>query len=199
MHRTSFIGAARVARVAAAALIATLLFGCAAVKLPPPVASADTVQSLRGANVQPVKAGTFALAPDKAPAMDREQGGLRGSTVSADTGSFAQYLKDVIVSELKAAGLYDETSKTVIQGQLTDSQLDAAMGTGTGRLAARFTVTRDGQQVYQKELSVDGRWESSFVGAVALPAAINNYGQFYKALARKLFDDPEFRAAAARK
>lgn len=195
MNSTSINMFSRIARLAAIGFIGATLFGCAAVKLPAPTATGETVQGLRGANVQPMKAGTFALAPGKDANMDKTQGGLRGSSVSAESGSFAQYLKDVVVTELKAAGLYDEGSKTLIDAQLTDSQLDAAMGTGTGRLAARFTVTRDGKKVYDKELSVDGKWESSFVGAVALPAAINNYGQFYKQLAAKLFADPDFRAA----
>lgn len=185
----------RAVRLAALAVVATTLFGCAAVKLPAPTATGDTVQNLRGANVQPMKTGSFALAPGKDANMDRTQGGLRGSSVSAESGSFAQYLKDVIVTELKAAGLYNDGAKTVIDAQLTDSQLDAAIGTGTGRLAARFTVTRDGKKVYDKDLAVEGKWESSFVGAVALPEAINRYGQFYKQLAAKLFEDPDFRAA----
>ena len=186
------------ARSAALAAFCAGLFGCASVKLPAPTASADTVQKLRAANAGPVKAGAFAPGPGLKADADRSQGGLRGSTVSAASGSFSQYLKDEIVTELKAAGLYDDNARTQIDAQLTDSQLDAAIGTGTGRLAAHFTVTRDGGKVFEKELVVDGRWESSFVGAVALPEAINRYSQFYKALAAKLFEDPDFRAAVAR-
>jgi hypothetical protein len=188
----------RAARMMAAACVATTLFGCAAVKLPPPTATGDTVQQLRTAGLPPLKAGTFSLAPGRNPEMDRVQGGLRGSTVSAEGGSFAQYLREVVVAELKAAGLYDENSKTQIGAQLTDSQLDAAIGTGTGRLAARFSVQRDGKTVYDKELSVEDRWESSFAGPVALPEAINHYGRFYKQLAARLFKDPEFRQALAK-
>jgi hypothetical protein len=198
MNQHLFATGLRAARITAAAAIGAVLVGCASVKLPAPTATADTVQKLRTANLQPAKPGTFALAPGKNPDMDRSQGGLRGSSVAAESGSFAQYLKDVIAVELKAAGLYDEAAKTMIDAQLLDSQLDAAIGTGTGRLAARFTVTRDGKTLYDKQLSVDGKWESSFVGAVALPAAINEYGQFYKRLAAKLFEDAEFRAALAK-
>lgn len=185
-------------RLAAAVFVVGQLFGCAAVKLPAPTASADTVQSLKTATLQPMKAGRFSLADGKPAEMDKLQGGLRSSTVEADSGSFSQYLKDEITVELKAAGLYDEQSSNVIEARLTDSKLDAAIGTGTGRLAARFTVTRSGTVRYDKELSVDEQWESSFIGAVALPAAINHYGGFYKKLAKKLFDDPDFRAALAR-
>ena len=59
-------------------------------------------------------------------------------------------------------------------------------------------MTRDSKRVFDKELAVDAKWESSFVGAIALPAAINQYSALYKTLVAKLFDDTEFRAALAR-
>lgn len=188
----------RTARLLAAALVATTLLGCAAVKLPAPTASSDSVQQLRSADLQPMRTGRFALAAGKDADMDRSQGGLRGATVSAESGSFSQYLKDVIVAELKAAGLYDENAKALISAQLTDSQLDAGIGTGTGRLAAHFVVVRGGAAVFDKTLSVEDKWESSFVGAVALPEAINRYSRLYKRLAAELFRDPEFRRALAK-
>ncbi|HTP94982.1 MAG TPA: hypothetical protein VMK05_03985, partial [Burkholderiales bacterium] len=80
----------------------------------------------------------------------------------------------------------------------TDSKVDAAIGTGTARLAARFTVRNGGRLVYDKEIAADASWESSFLGAVALPAAINQYGALYKTLVAKLIDDPDFRRALAR-
>lgn len=176
----------------------SLLFGCAAVKLPPPGATGDTVQQLRAANLQPMRDGSFALAAGKSPEMDKVQGGLRGSTVAAESGSFAQYLRDTLVAELKAAGLYDSGAPAQVNAQLTDSQLDAAIGTGTGRLAARFTVQREGRSVFDKELAIDERWDSSFLGAVALPEAINRYSQFYKRLVAQLFNDADFRKALAK-
>jgi hypothetical protein len=123
---------------------------------------------------------------------------MRGSTVTPNDGTFSNDLRNVLVANLKAAGLYDESSDAVITGQLTDSQVDAAMGTGTGRLAARFIVTRGGRKAFDKEVVADAKWESSFIGAVAIPMAMQQYGGLYQALAGKLFADPEFRAALAR-
>lgn len=189
---------ARVVRLVAAAALGVTLFGCAAVKMPAPTASATTVEKLRGANLAVASAGSFAVAPGKPAEMDRSLSGLRGSSLTSASGSFSQQLKDEIVAALKAAGLYDERSPVVIEGRLTDSKVDAAIGTGTARLAAQFSVTRGGQRVFDKELAVDAQWESSFVGAIALPAAINQYSALYKALTAKLFEDAQFRAALAR-
>jgi len=130
--------------------------------------------------------------------MDTTLDGLRGSSVEPANGSFAKTLREELVVELKAAGLYDDASNIVITGQLTDSQVDAAIGTGTGKLGAHFTVTRDGKAVFDKTITVDAKWDSSFVGAIALPAAINQYTALYKTLAGKLFADPDFQKALAK-
>ncbi len=186
-------------RLAAVAVVSLALFGCATVKMPvPTTASADSLSTLRGANLAPAKAGAFVLAPGKPAAMDTTLDGLRGSSVEPANGSFAKTLREELVVELKAAGLYDEASNTVITGELTDSQVDAAIGTGTGKLGAHFVVTRDGKSLYDKAIVVDAKWESSFVGAIALPAAINQYTALYKTLAGKLFADPDFQKALAK-
>jgi hypothetical protein len=186
-------------RLGAAAVVSLALFGCATVKMPvPATASADNLSTLRGANLVPAKTGAFVLAAGKPAAMDTTLDGLRGSSVEPANGSFARTLREELVVDLKAAGLYDEASNTVITGQLTDSQVDAAIGTGTGRLGAHFTVTRDGKSVYDKTVVVDAKWDSSFIGAVALPAAINQYTALYKTLAGKLFADPDFQKALAK-
>ena len=179
-------------------LLGASIFGCASVKMPPPTASASTVEKIRTANLAPSTVGKFSLAPNLNPDMDKTVGGLRGSSVSGANGSYSLQLKEVIIAELKAAGLYDEKSQIQIEAQLTDSQVDAAIGTGTARLAAKFTVDKVGKRVFEKELSVESQWPSSFVGAIAIPEAINQYSSLYKALAAKLFDDKDFRAALAR-
>jgi len=194
MHPKCF----RACQYAILILLSTSLIGCVSVTMPPPSATASTVEKLRGSNLVPSTAGNFTVAPGRNPDMDRTVGGLRGSSLQASSGSFSQQLKEVIIAELKAAGLYDEKSQVQIEAQLTDSQVDAAIGTGTARLAARFTVNRMSKRVFDKEISVDDQWESSFVGAIALPAAVNHYTSLYKALAAKLFDDRDFRRVLAR-
>lgn len=174
------------------------LVGCASVKLDATSASPQVLERLRGSNLQPMQAGRFALALGKPPEMDRKLGGLRGSSLTPAKGSFAQLLKDTFIVEMTAAGLYDPAAPVTVEVDLTDSKVDAAIGTGTGRLAARFRVQRAGQKVYDKELAVEATWESSFIGAVAIPAAMNQYQAMYKSLVLKLIDDPDFRKAAGR-
>lgn len=186
----------RVIQYSILVLLGAGLIGCASVTMPPPAASASTVEAVRTANLAPSAVGTFSLAAGLSPGMDKYVG-LRGSTLSGTNGSFSQQLKETLIAELKGAGLYDEKSQIMIEGQLKDSQLDAAIGTGTAKLAANFTVDKVGKRVFEKTLTVDSQWDSSFVGAIALPEAINQYTSLYKALVAKLFNDKDFRTALA--
>jgi hypothetical protein len=181
-----------------AATAALLLVGCANVQLDAKDPTPATVEKLRTLSLAPASAGSFVLAPGKSPSMDTTLPGLRGNSLTPAKGSFAQLLKDTLIVELAAAGLYDAKSAVVIEGQLTDSRVDAAIGTGTGRLAARFVVRRSGQVVFDKELAAEASWESSFIGAVAIPMAMDRYNALYKALVAKLIDEPGFRSALAR-
>ena len=183
---------------AALALITMSLFGCGvAAKMAPPTASVETVENLRAAKLAPATTGTFEIAPGKNEALAAKYSQrMRGSTITPESGSFSQHLKEQIVADLKAAGLYDPKSGIVIEAQLTDIMVDAGNpAPGVARLAARFTVTRAGKREYDKELAVDDEWKSSSLGAIAIPAAMNHYAALYKALAAKLFEDPEFHGA----
>ncbi len=187
-----------VIRSTVVALVGLSVFGCVSLQMPPPSSSAETAEKLRAANLAPAKTGSFLVAQGTNPDLDSKLGGLRGSSLTPTGGSFSQHLKEQIIADLKAAGLYDPDSGIVIDAQLTDSMVDAAIGTGVARLAARFTVTRAGKREYDKQLAVDAKWESSFVGAVAIPMAMNQYGALYKSLTAKLFDDADFRKALKR-
>lgn len=187
----------RIIKFGAIAALSLQLVACVSVQMPAPAASAGNVEKLRAAKLAPAATGAFVLAPGKPAEMDKTLGGLRGSSMRPANGSFAEQLRDELVAELKGAGLYDAASKNLIEGQLTDSMVDAAIGTGKGRLAARFTVKREGKLLFDKELAAEASWESSFVGATAIPAAINQYGALYKALIGRLIDDVQFRAALA--
>ena len=185
--------------LAAGLAVSLQLVGCANISMSQPKATLETTAALRGAALTPAAVGKFSLDSSLSPDKDKSIG-LRGanSVASPIDGSFAQYLRESLRVELEAAGLYDAASNTVISGTLTQSEANAAIGTGTGKLAARFVVTRAGSVKYNKELSVDDSWESSFVGATAIPLAAAHYEGLYRKLTAKLLSDPEFRTALAK-
>lgn len=177
---------------------AALLTGCARIPLGAPVASVDNIQKAKGLGMAPVAIGEFKPEAGKDAKLDNTLSIRSNAVYSPINESFAQYLKETLRVELAAAGLLDPASATSIRGDLTASQLDAPIGQGTGALAARFVVARAGRTLYDKELKVNSTWESPFIGAVAIPAAVNEYSALHRKLVAMLLADPAFRTAVAR-
>ena len=182
----------------AAALALLAISGCAQLRMGAPIPSIDNMQAARASGIAPVALGAFVLAPGKSPGLDQHVS-VRSNTVYAPDGSsFARYLRATLATDLEAAGLLDAASGIVIEGLLTDSQLEVPSGTARGSVAARFTVKRSGAKVYDKELRASADWASSFVGAEAVPTAMNQYGLLYRKLVAMLLADSEFWMAAKR-
>jgi hypothetical protein len=122
--------------------------------------------------------------------------GVRGARLRAGSdGTFSTYLQDALIAELVTAGRHDAASTTVLSGTLTTNRLSAASTvTGSALLGAHFVVTREHEELYSKTINVEHTWQSSFMGAVAIPTAIQNYVTAMQKLVGQLFADPEFRA-----
>jgi hypothetical protein len=189
----------RIATISAGCALAMLLTGCANMKLGAPTANIEQTAMLRQAQLAPANVGAFTPAPGKVAELDHGTT-IRGNSISSSVEeSFTQYLREAVKVELNAAGLYDASARTVITGTLTDSELDAAIGTGTGSLSARFVVTRDGTVRYDRELKVNASWDSSFMGSVAIPMAGQQYEGLYRKLVAELVKDSAFQAALSKK
>ena len=173
-----------------------VLCGCAQLHLGAPIPSIDNIQAARASGIAPVALGSFTLAPGKSPSVDQYVTARTNTLYAPDGSSFARYLRATLATDLEAAGLLDPASGTVIEGLLTDSQLDVPNGPARGSVAARFIVTRGGAKVYDRELRASAQWTASFIGVEAVPAAMNHYGLLYRKLLAMLLEDPAFRAAA---
>jgi hypothetical protein len=160
--------------------------------------AAGSVVALRDSGIAPLVVGDFRLAEGVAPAVDRSVSS-RGSVLKPANGkSFAQQLGDSLRADLKAAGLYDEASTLRVEGELTESALSTGMSEGTAALAAHFRVRKADATVFDKVLRQDSKWKSSFVGAIAIPEAINHYTEAYTLLLSQLYADESFRRACAK-
>lgn len=145
------ISAFRSLGLLAVAVASLQLTGCA-MPMAAPQATIQNTAKLRTAPLAPARLGSFTLAAGQPADMDKGVS-LRGSQVqSTYNGSLAQYLKETLRVELDAAGLLDPASQTVISGTLTESDADAAIGTGTAKLGARFVVTQGQAVKYDRTL-----------------------------------------------
>ncbi len=83
-----------------------------------------------------------------------------------------------------------------MSGQLLKNNIDAGgFSTNEGQIEARFVVKRNDAVKFDKVKKVELKWESSFVGAVAIPKAANNYPVMVQMLISSLVSDPDFVAA----
>jgi len=170
-------------------LTAALLSGCTlnAPKYTPTVAS---IQSIKASGAAPLKVSKVGVASQNVNKIS-----LRGSSLNSPYGDYNGYLEQALKDELTAAGILDENSTTIIGAVLTQNRMNAAMSTGDGGIAAIFTVSKAGSEVFNKEVSASVTWESSFVGAIAIPNAINSYPELVSALITNLFNDTDFLSA----
>jgi len=176
------------------ALAGLAVSGCVSVKMGSPQPSLQTLEALRASDYPAMRVGAFAPAPGLPASLDRSAGIRAVSLSSPEDGSFAKYLGKTLETDLRMTGKLDPNSDLVVDGLLTASEVDSSVG--TAKLGAKFSLTRDGKPVFEKTLWVDAKWESTFVGAVAIPDAINNYTALYDKLALSLLTDADFKVAA---
>jgi hypothetical protein len=178
------------------ALCTLLLPACVSVKLPPAQPVIENISALRDAGIEKVSVGNFTLAAG-APQSINKSASARGSPISVEGGgTFTDYLRKTLISDLTAAGKYDASGATSIAGELGENTLHAAgVKRADALLAVRFTVMRDGQKSYDKLLRQAAEWQSSFVGAVAIPDAINHFGEQFRLILLQLYRDQEFQRA----
>jgi len=179
-------------RFAIVLAVAFLLGGC--ISAPPPKyqPGISNTQVL----IQPAREKLGVGKFNAAPGVENAHLSVRGSSLNGGSdGTFSGYLRDALITELQTAGKYDANSDTQISGTLTGNRIETPIKTGTADVAAHFIVTKSGSTVYDKTFSAHHEWESSFVGAIAIPAAMQNYATAVQKLLGQLFNDPDFAKA----
>ncbi len=166
--------------------------GCASVA-PKYTPLPENVNSLRDAGLSPAKLGEF-TAPPKSNVNSLS---IRGGKYASPYGdSYVAYLQEALRQELEDARLLDPTSAIEVAGVMTRNELNVPpFGAADAQIEARFTVKRTGEVCYDRSLSAKYEWDSSFIGAVAIPRAQQNYPTVVQRLLSALYADPDFVAA----
>jgi hypothetical protein len=168
---------------------AALSSGCSLVA-PRYSASLENVQKLKDSGAQSTKVGGFTSTAGKA---NPKAISLRGSSLSSPyDGSYSSYLAEALKQELSMAGKLAPDAQIEVTGALQKNDINAAIGTATGDIEARFTVKRGGEVRYDQVKSIHDEWDSSFAGAVAIPRAAERYPVMVQKLLAALYADPAF-------
>jgi hypothetical protein len=173
-------------------LVAVSLFGSGCSLMAPQyTGSIDNVQKLKSGAIKPVKVGEFTSIAGKENANPIS---LRGSSMTSPyESSYAKYLAEALKIELALANKNAVTSDFELLGSLVKNDLDASgFATGTGDIQARFVVKKGEEVRYDQVKTAHTQWESSFIGATAIPRATQEYSNLVKQLLAALYSDVAF-------
>lgn len=172
-------------------MTATVFSSGCSLMAPRYTASIDNVQKIKDADIQPVKIGTFESIPGDG---NNNPISIRGSSLASPyDSSYAKYIAEALRQDLELAGKLASDAKIEISGGLQKNDINIPpIGSGTGELEVRFTVRRAGEIKYDQVKSIHDTWDSSFVGAVAIPRAQARYPVMVQKLLAKLYADPAF-------
>ena len=159
---------------------------------PPYAVSIPNVQALKAATTTGVAVDEFTAQPS----ASNQSISIRANSMVSASGTFSKYLQNALIQELTDARLLDPKSTIHISAVLTKNDISAAgFITNTAEIEARFTVTRDGKPVFDKVKYVTTKWDSNFIGAIAIPRAMQNYPNVVTELLKELYADKDFIAA----
>ena len=167
-----------------------LVAGCVNSPTPRYQTSINTTQALLAKPGQQLAVGEFVAGEN----VENKSLGMRGNTMTgAGDGRFTTYLREALIQELEAVGRFQPTSKILVSGELLENELKASGASkGYGTIAVRIRVERDGSVAFEKSIRVEHDWKSSFIGAIAIPAAMNGYVATVNRFLGELFSDPDF-------
>lgn len=173
--------------------VAALSTGCT-LMAPNYTASLDNVNTLKSAGAYTAKVGEFSSSKDSGNANPIS---LRGSPMASPyQDSYASYVAEAIKQELSLAQKLASDANVEISGTVLKNDIDATGFTvGIAEIQARFIVKRRGEVRYDQVKSVRHEFPSSFVGAVAIPRAVQEYPNTVQKLLASLYADKAFVAA----
>ena len=180
-------------KITLAALALAIASGCThmAPAYSSPVANVDAAAKLPA----PVAVGTFTFKAGEEAKLNNV--GARADSYNAPThGSYAEYIQEGAKSDLRTAGKLSDSAPRVLTGVVERNDLSAAgMNTNDAHITVRFKLAQGSRVDYEKAVTADNEWESSFLGAIAIPRAIQNYVVTVQKVLLQLYTDPEFSGA----
>lgn len=177
-------------KVIGGVFLAVLLSACSTMA-PSYSPSVENVQSLRDSGASPVRSVKFDADPKTA---NNESISLRGAgMVSPVDGKYSAYVEDAMRAELRTARLLDDKSDIEISGVLTQNDVSVGSITeGTAQMEGRILVKRKGLARFEQTKAVKFTFESSFVGAIAIPNGVRAYPELVRRFLAAIYSDQEF-------
>lgn len=175
------------------AILSLQLSGCVSLHAPDYSPDYQVIDSYRN-----ISAGKFSVETVQPtdPAAKVNNISLRASSLKSASGTFSKYIENALISDLSEMGLYDTSSSSSIGVTVLKNDIDiSGLSEGSGILEGLVQVKRSQKTVLEKRYSATTKFESSFVGAVAIPKGQQEYPNLVRAFLQKIYADPEFKQA----
>jgi hypothetical protein len=170
----------------------TVLAACSVVATPYSP-SVENIQMLKNSAPIQARVGDF---KSQESGQNQYPVRVRANMMRSPVGdSFAAYLSNAVTQELTIAGSLSPSATVELDGVLVENNVDVGIGTGVGTISARFVVHRDNAVRYDQVKTVRSEWDSSFVAAIAVPRATQQYPLVVQKLLAELYADPAFISA----
>lgn len=181
-----------ISRMGGAALLvlAAMTAGCAQLQAPPYSTDYEALDRLKASKPAAVMVG--AVQPTDANHRVNAIS-LRGAGMRSPSGTFARYLEDALVQDLKEISAFAPDAITRLDATIVTNDVSVGnIATGTGTMEVALVITREGRQRLAKTYKADITFESSLAAIVAVPAGQAAYPQLVRALLREMYSDPQF-------
>jgi len=153
-------------------LISLILTGCS-YKGQNYIPNYNTINELKDKNLKQVDVIRMTSPEDKTISISIGRG--TNKMHSPYMGTFSKYLEIALEEELKQASIYNNKSNIKIKTKLLTNKIDTGISLATVDLSANFTILIDKEKVFTKIYEIHHEWESSFIGAIAIPRTFENY------------------------
>lgn len=171
-------------------IVSILLSGCASFVAPGYSPNYETIDKLKKENLAKLAVGEVQPTDPAAPINKIS---LRASSLKSSSGTFAKYLEEALISDLKELGLYEPTAGNRIDAVIIKNDIDiSGFSKGLGIMEVKIKVSKNTDTVFEKTYVANTQFESSFAGAVAIPKGQSEYPSLVRELLKKIYEDPAF-------
>jgi hypothetical protein len=180
-------------RILVLVMLAFNLFGCASLLAPTYSPDYETLDKLKKLNLQKIAISDFQPSDPNSPINKIS---LRGASLKASEGTFTFYLENAIRSDLKEIGILNQVSNKRLFATIIKNDIDiSGISKGSGVLEAKLTISKNGNQIFEKLYSATTGFDSSFAGAVAIGIGQKEYPNLVRTFLKKVYSDANFISA----
>jgi hypothetical protein len=166
------------------------LTGCATIVAPNYSPNYEAIDQLKKISADHISVGTVQPTDPNAKVNHIS---LRAASLGSPSGTFAKYLENALISDLTEMGFYDASSATRIDATILRNDIDiSGISTGSGVMEVNIKITKSGTVSFEKSYLATTQFESSFVGAVAIPKGQSEYPNLVRVLLQQIYSDSAF-------